>query len=63
MKKTTFQLHDICAILAVDEFTIRTTLERVNMHPIEVTIRSSNRQYVRRYWSKEQLEIIKTMKI
>ncbi len=63
MKKTTFQLHDIAHILAVDEFSIKTALERKQILPYEVIVRDGKKPYIKSYYTKEQLETIKTLKI
>ena len=63
MKKTTFQLHDICNILAVDEDTVKTVLERKKIYPYNVIVRDGKKPYIKSYYSKEQVETIKTLKI
>ena len=63
MKKTTFQLHDIANILAVEKECVKHKLEFKKIYPYDVIFKSGKKNYIKSYYTKEQLEIIKILKI
>jgi DNA-binding transcriptional MerR regulator len=63
MKKTTFFLHDIANILGVSEKRLHYALQFREIYPQEEIVTNNRRTYSKRYFTKEQLEIIKTLPI